>query len=235
MRLRTIMYMFKRGNVSISGKRGRGKDMLTANVIARRGKPYISNVDYGGEHIPFEYDKINVGENTYKDFMRGTLKPYVYPYQDGIDIYLSDAGLYFPAHYCNDLNKEYKSLPTFFALSRQLGLTNIHTNSQALGRVWDKIREQSDLYIVALRCYVVCGFVFQKVGIFERYESAERVQPRLRLPHPIFESKREKLARRTALEEYRAQHGQIRYGWLVYRNKSTYDTRAFKKMLEEEK
>lgn len=224
--------MFEYGNVSISGKRGRGKDMLQANVIVRRKRPYISNVDYGGQYLPFDYDKINVSSNDFNDFMQGTLKPYVFPYDDETDIYISDAGLYFPAHYCNELNKHYKSLPTFFALSRQLGLCNVHVNSQALPRVWDKIREQSDQYIVCLGCKVILGYVFMRIGIFERYESAVNVQPKLRLPRPLFEGKREKLARRTAEEQYRAQHGEIKYKMLIFKNKSEYDTRYFKKLLE---
>ena len=43
---RKILTLFKKGNVSICGLRGTGKDMLTANVIARRKRPYISNIDY---------------------------------------------------------------------------------------------------------------------------------------------------------------------------------------------
>lgn len=232
MRFRKIVKMFEKGNVSVSGLRGTGKDMLTANVIARRKKPYISNVNYGGKYLPFDYEKLALNGNIYSDFLSGKLKPYTYPYEDGIDLYVSDAGVYFPAHYCNELNKQFKTLPTYFALSRHLGLSNCHVNSQALGRVWDKIREQSDQYIVCLGCRVICGLVFQRVGIFDRYDSAVQVMPRLKLPKPLFESKRERLARRTAEEMYRAQHGKIKYKILVYRNRSKYDTRAFKTILE---
>lgn len=235
MRFKKIVNMFKAGNVAVAGKRGRGKDMLTANVIVRRKKPYISNIDYGGEHFPFEYDKIAVAGNTYRDFVSGNLKKYVFPYPDGTDLYLSDTGVYFPAHYCNELNRDFKSLPTFFALSRHLGKSNAHSNSQSLSRCWDKLREQGDQYIVCLRCYVILGIVLQRVAIYDKYESACQVMPRLRLPKPLIESKREKLARRTAEEMYKAQHGEIKFAWLLYRNKSKYDTRAFKKMLEEGK
>lgn len=232
MNIKKIMRMFERGNVAVCGKRGCGKDMLTANVVVRRKKPYISNVDYGGIRYPFDYDKIAVSGNKYGDFLNGTVKPYTFPYEDGTDLYLSDAGVYFPAHYCNELNRDYKSLPTFFALSRHLGLSNCHTNAQALGRVWDKIREQGDQYVVCLGCKVIFGFVFQRVRIYDRYQSAVDVVPRLRLPKPLFEHKRERLARRTTEEMYKSQHGSIKYGILIYRNKSKYDTRAFKTMLQ---
>lgn len=232
MRFKKIVKMFDYANTSVSGLRGRGKDMLMANVIVRRKKPYISNVDYGGERYPFEYEKLALNGNYYPNFVSGNIKPYVYPYPDGMDLYLSDAGVYFPSQYCSQLNRDFPQLPTFFALSRHLGLSNCHTNAQALQRVWDKIREQSDQYIVCLGCKVILGFVFQRIAIYDRYESAVAVMPKLRLPKPLFEHKRERLARRTTEEMYRAQHGKIRFAILIYRNRSKYDTRVFKKILE---
>lgn len=68
MRFRRIIRYFKRGNVSVCGLRGRGKDMLMANVVVRRRKPYVSNVDYGGEFIRFDPNLINLSGNTYKSF-----------------------------------------------------------------------------------------------------------------------------------------------------------------------
>lgn len=46
MGIRNIKRMFEDGNVCVVGLRGRGKDMLFANIIARRRKEYISNTDY---------------------------------------------------------------------------------------------------------------------------------------------------------------------------------------------
>ena len=37
---------FKVGNVCVTGLRGRGKDMLFANVVSRSTRQYISNIDY---------------------------------------------------------------------------------------------------------------------------------------------------------------------------------------------
>lgn len=226
-----IVKMFEHGNVSIAGLRGTGKDLLMANVVARRKKPYVSNINYGGTWIPFEYKDINVSENTYKNFIEGNVTKYVYPFPEGTDVYLSDCGIYFPAQYCKELNKQYPSLPTFFALSRHLGLCNVHYNAQALSRVWDKIREQSDQYIVCLGAKIVLGWVFQRIAIFDRYESAVKVMPELRLPKPFFENKEHKLRRETTEELYRAENGSIKYATLIYRNKACYDTRAFKEIL----
>lgn len=148
MRISKIVRMFKNGSVCVTGQRGTGKDMLTSNVVARRKTPYVGNIDYKCNKSmfqPFHYEFISLSGNTCHDLLSGNVKPYEFPYIDGSDIYLSDTGVYFPSQYCNELNKRYPSLPLFMALSRQLGTgCNVHVNVQNLGRVWDKIREQSD-------------------------------------------------------------------------------------------
>ena len=57
MRLKKDNNMFRDGNVCVTGLRGRGKDMLVANVVLRRKAqrkplPYVSNVDYGADFLP---------------------------------------------------------------------------------------------------------------------------------------------------------------------------------------
>lgn len=46
MRLKKIIKMFEKGNVCVCGLKGSGKDMLFANVVNRRMKPYVSNTEY---------------------------------------------------------------------------------------------------------------------------------------------------------------------------------------------
>lgn len=110
-------------NVMICGERGTGKDMLTGNVIARRfEKAYISNTDYGIKnklYIPLELPKLFVS-NDYRNFLTDKVKRYKYMYPDGIDIYIADCGVYFPAQYCNELNRDYKEMTAFLCLSRHL-------------------------------------------------------------------------------------------------------------------
>lgn len=160
MRIKKIIRLFEDGNVCVTGLRGRGKDMLLANVTQRRQKPYVSNTDYGGVRYPFIPNDFNCAGNTYKEFISGDLYPYVFPFPDGTDIYIADAGVYFPAQYCNELNRDYGYFATFMALSRHLGKSNVHFNVQNLNRCWDKIREQSDIYIMCNKCVVLFGFVF---------------------------------------------------------------------------
>ena len=45
MRFKRIIRYFKRGNVCVTGLRGTGKDLLMGNVIARRKKNYVSNLN----------------------------------------------------------------------------------------------------------------------------------------------------------------------------------------------
>ena len=137
MGMKKILKLFKGGSVSVAGVRGSGKDMLFSNVIARRKGYYISNVDYKCKRSKFvkvNFKKLSVG-NTWKNLLEDKPKQYIYPYPDGTDIYLSDCGVYFPAQYCNELNKYYADLPVFMALSRQLGECNVHTNAPDILRI----------------------------------------------------------------------------------------------------
>lgn len=233
MRFRKVIRYFEDGNVSICGLKGRGKDLLMSNVVARRRLPYVSNMDYGGEHYELDFHLLDLSGNTYKDFLNGSIKYYVYPYPDKTDIYISDAGVLFPAQYCNELNRDYKHLPVFAALSRHLGDCAVHTNSQSLSRVWDKWREQSDIYILCRRCIYIHGLVIQWITIYDKYQSALDRQKPLRLPMPLFANKEMKLQRKIQLAQYEAAHGYIRNAVLIYRNRSSYDSRRFRSILEE--
>ncbi len=232
MNMKKILKLFRAGNVCVCGLRGRGKDMLMSNVVVRRDMPYVSNVDYGGDHIEFDPLNYTCGGNTFEEFINGDLKPYVYPHEDGTDIYVSDAGVYFPAQYCKELNKRYGFLSTFMALSRHLGECNFHFNVQNLNRVWDKIREQSDIYIMCNRCIVLFGkLVIQKVTIYEKYESAVDRVPPYRPPKVRMNADR-RLNLGMEKQRYRTTYGEIKPMLLLYINRSSYDTRVFKRMLE---
>lgn len=222
--------MFDRGNVCVCGLRGRGKDMLIANVIWRRKLPYISNVDYGGHRYVFRPSEFDCGKNTYKDFLNGTIKHYEYPYPDGVDIYVSDAGIYFPSQHQGELVRDYPFFATFQALTRQLGDCNFHINVQNLNRLWDKIREQSDMYIMCNGCIVLFGYVFQLVTIYELYDSAAKRVPPFRIRRPLFNPDR-RFQWEMAYQNYLISHGEIKQRLLIYKNLSNYDTRIFKAVL----
>lgn len=234
MRFKKIVRMFKNGNVCITGLRGTGKDLLMSNVVARRKDPYVSNIDYGGFYSPLDFDKISLGENTYKDFISGNVSFYEFPYARGSDIYISDVGVYLPSQYCNELNRDYKYLPAYMALSRQVSHNNFHINVQNLNRAWDKIREQSDMYIRCRWCLYIpyVKIVIQLITIYDKYESCvNRVKP-CRVSgfslNPVARSQAQ-----TYIDNYRNQHGSVNNRILIYRNKSNYNTFYFEKLLKE--
>ena len=232
MLLRKVIKMFEDGNVCVCGLRGRGKDLLMANIASRRNKPYVCNVDYGGDRKPFVPLQYDCGKNTYKNFITGDLNRYVYPWPDGTDIYISDAGVYFPSQYCNELNRDYGYFATFMALSRHLGECNVHFNVQNLNRCWDKIREQSDCYIMANGCFILFGkLVFQKVTFYELYDSALKRVPPFRLRKPLLNADR-RYQWEIQKSQYDIAHGSIVSRILIYTHKSDYNTRFFKEVLE---
>lgn len=229
--MKKIINLFELGNVCVCGLRGRGKDMLMSNVVVRRGLPYICNTDYGGNWHPFIPFDFNVGGNTYENFISGDLKPYIFPYEDGTDIYISDGGVYFPSQYCSELNKKYGYFSSFMALSRHLGECNVHFNVQNLNRMWDKIREQSDIYIMCNATKVYFRrFVVQRVTIYEKYESCVARVPPFKRPRVRLNADR-KMNFQLEKQKYEITYGYIKRRLLIYRNKSSYDTRIFRTML----
>lgn len=231
-----VIGLFNKHSVSVFGAKGSGKDMLFGNVIARRkNNAYVSNLNYkikGKHHIPFSYDTININ-NRFVDFLDKKVNYYEYPFGDGADIYLSDCGTYFPSQYYNQLDKLCAEMPMFMALSRQVGDCYVHTNCQNYNRVWDKIREQSDRYVMCLGCVVLFGFVIQRVRVYERYESAlEHITPFSWYTGKIILSNEERTICVQKHQEHINRYGKITDKILFYKNKSKYDTRYFREVLK---
>lgn len=239
MRIKKIVKLFKKGNVCVTGLRGTGKDVLFGNVISRRKHDaYMANLDYGGKYAPFVYSALDV-KNTYKEVVNGQIKPYICPLPRGTDVYISDAGVYFPSQYCNELNKAYPSMPVYQALCRQLSRNNFHINSQNLNRVWDKIREQSDIYIRCRWCKIIClpflgKIVLQGITIYDKYESCvSRVKP-CRVCQSLFENKESKAQKQIYRDGFFNQHGEVKNHLLIYKHKSKHDTHAFYQIMKGE-
>lgn len=225
-----VRRLFARGNVCICGLRGRGKDLLMGNIACRSKRPYASNIDYGGKYLPLTLSEVCIPD-IYSNFIGGEIIPYSFPYPDGTDIYISDAGVYLPCQYNDRLNRTFPGLCTFAALSRHVGNCNVHYNTQALNRVWDKMREQSDQYIMTMGCKVLFGkFVIQKVRIYEKYQSAIDAVPPLRLRSPILGSTGRTMVN-IERQKYQIQYGKIISRTLFYINRSSYDSRYFKTLL----
>lgn len=235
MGIKKIAKSFENASVCVVGMKRRGKDMLFGNVIARRKKAYISNTDYKckkAKYHKLSLKEFDCGGNTYKNFINGDIKYYEFPYPDGTDIYISDCGVYFPSQFCNELNRDFKDFPTFFALSGQLGQCFVHSNCQNFSRIWDKIREHADVFYYCNWCKAIGKLVIQKVTYYERAESCQARIPTFKFKLPLFAKKEMKNLLAIEKEKYRIQHGEIKTHLLVYFNKSKYDTRIFKEMLK---
>lgn len=238
LKFKTVIKIFKDKSVIVYGARGSGKDVLMSNVVAYRGEPYCSNMDYCEKvknpplRYPFEPVYIKLGGNKYSNFVANRLIPYSYPLPDGCDFYISDAGVYFPSHEDSKLDKDYPETPMFQALIRHLGDANFSCNIQALDRLWKKIREQAECYILCLSCKVSKrGKVKQKIRIYDRYQSAlDKVEP-MKVSMPLL-GKSVKTDIRLERAKFRAKYGTITEYTLVYKNKGSYDSRRFKDMLE---
>lgn len=239
MGMNKIIKLFESGNVCVVGLRGCGKDMLFANVVARRREPYVSNTNYHckrSPYLPLRFDKLNA-KNNYRNFLSNDIIPYDYPYPERADIYIADCGVYLPSQYCNELNKQFPEFPTFYALSRHIAENNVHFNVQNLNRVWDKLREQSDIYLRATYCKVLFGrWVIQRVVEYDKYNACvDRVEPYQRIRVPLMASKEMRANLRQKDEEmyrlYKERNGKVKSHILIYKNKSKYDTRLFKGVL----
>lgn len=233
MNMNKIVKMFERGSVCVVGMKGTGKDMLTGNVIARRKKPYACNINYNAQKSRFEpldFTTLTLSGNTPFDLVDGKIKPYRYPYEDGTDIYISDVGIYFPSQYCNELNKRYSGIALFEAVSRHLGDARVHLNCQNYGRIYDKMREMSDTYILCEWCKYFKGWVIQSVIVYDKSEScANRIKP-CRVSTPLLGESRKQV--QMYKDNFYNQHGNVRRLLLFYRNKTRYDTRYFKGVFE---
>lgn len=228
---RNLIYVigkFNQGNIIFFGAKGKGKDLAFQNVIRIKQKkaPYVSNMDYGSnlkEIISFK--DLTVAPNTYENLIQGKYIKIPPRFEWTTDAFMSDAGIYLPSHFDNKLSKDFPSLPILYALSRQLYKMNIHLNTQALNRVWIKLREQADGYFKALKTISVPFVIFQKVRYFEHYESANRnVLP---FKHKIMNKENNALA-----DQFTATNGLIRDMWLVIpKSEIIYDTYWFRKLL----
>lgn len=217
-----IARKFEEGNTITFGAKGKGKDLLLQKVIKVRKKKYFSNIDYGYGWNYINLAELKLGNNTYENFIEGIVEVVEKNEQlEGADIYISDAGIYLPSQYHYLLDKKYKSLPIFYALSRHLYNNNVHVNTQALNRVWDKLREQADSYFKALKTIKVCGLLFTKVRYYETYQTASenRAPMRKRLLNKYSKG---------LSDEYQAYNGLVYDMWIVQlKSKVKYDTRYF--------
>jgi hypothetical protein len=213
-------------SVIVFGKKGTGKDLIFQYVINHSKKAqkdaYYSNLNYGGKFVETNVKDISVNPNTFLTLINGQYTQVSWDFHNKCDIYLSDCGIYLPSQYDGTLDKLFPSFPIAYALSRQLNENNIHLNTQALGRVWLKVREQGEYYIKANKTISIFGYLITFWTAFDRYQSAlDDVRP---MSGRLFNkfSKAEK-------DTFYAMHGDIKKGFIIQcKKKIKYDTFAFR-------
>lgn len=229
--MRKIIKLFEKGNVCVFGFTGSGKDTLFGNVIMRRKLPYVCDISYGGQWIPYNYNDFDCGGNTYVNFVEGNYKYFKFKHPDHTDLYLPDGGIKYPSTYSSELDRKYPQMPTFFALNRHVCQGHTHWNVQAPERMWNKAREMGDTYIMC--CWIKWFFgkyCFQKIRIYEKYQSAVDRVPPFPLPRPWFSVER-RFQWKMLKTNYLISHGVIKERFLFYRNRSKHNTRAFRELM----
>lgn len=174
---RWLLNVFDNYDCAVYGFRGTGKDVLFAHAINLKGGKHYSNIYYNAETQVRNLKDLNVGGNTYEDFINGNIKKFAPNFEDGYHFFISDAGVYLGCQYNKELNQNYGELPIHIALRRHLYDSHVHTNSQALNRPWDKVREQQGCFIHTLGTIDYGDFLIVKAISYTKYESALECLP----------------------------------------------------------
>ena len=168
-----LLNVFNNSNVVVFGKKGAGKDVLFALVIYLQNGAHYANMRYNGDTLLLHSLKqLCVGVNTFKALVDGNITKYKDPFIPNVPIFISDGAVYFGSQYDSEVTNSYPGLPIFLALSRQLGEHQVHVNTQALDRLYKKIREQADAFIKCLRTVDYGPFMLVDAISYDKYEAA---------------------------------------------------------------
>lgn len=222
---REMIRRFKDNNVIVFGRKGKGKDLLFQYVINKRKREkYSANISYGHKWQELKLKDLSLYPNTFEDLLNENIQKLPkQPFEDKQDIYISDAGNYFPSQYDYLLHKHYKSAPLYYSLCRHISNNNIHCNAQNLERIWKALREQADTYIwVNKRKKVFFGFCLRvDYIIYDKYETARNEV------RPLKTGIRKTLKDQKKIQE--SQSGLCKAGhFYIRKGKIKYNTRAFR-------
>ena len=208
-----LVNTFDNNDVAVYGFRGSGKDLLFAHGINLKGQKHYSNIYYNALTEVRDLKDLHVGGNEYPAFINGTTRKFTPNFEENYHFFISDAGVYLGCQYNKELNQNYGELPIHLALRRHLYNSHVHTNSQALNRPWDKIREQQGLFIHTLGVLDYGDDLIVKAISYTKYESALAC-----LPPPDKPDKYQDM-----------KYGEIKeHKFLIPVESLTYDTRHFK-------
>lgn len=215
--------LFNKSSVIVFGSKGTGKDLIF-NYITNTRKKYYANIPYKQKGLNLiELHSLSC-KMTYNDFINNNIVKSFPIFNDGVDTFISDAGVYFPSQYDSMLHKVYPHFSVFYALSRHLYLMNIHCNTQSLDRVWKALREQADIYIKCLQTIKLPFVLVTKYRIYDKFTSAQQdIRP---LKRSLIKSETGNV--------HLSNVGLIKDGFIIQFKKSIkYNTRYFKTLLLE--
>lgn len=221
---KALIDCYTHDNVICFGLKGHGKDCIHNKVINARNEPCYANIPYNKELcIKKSIQDFSVEPNTFENVLNDDIKIVKKINKENTDMYISDGGIFLPSQYSNTLIKKYPSLPIYYALSRHLTNSNIHINTQYLGRVWDKLREHAGYYIKACKTTYLFGFLITEFIIYDRYESAMAQLEPYKATGLFTHSES-----RANKEDFLAKHGNItRYYIIQHKSKIYYKSRYF--------
>lgn len=185
---KALIECFSSENCIVFGTKGSGKDLIFNKAINARKSNCYANIPYNKDLcIVRDIKEFSVEPNTYESILENNVKIIDKNNKENCDYYISDGGIFLPSQYSQQLIKKYPSLPIYYALSRHLTNSNIHINTQYLGRVWDKLREQAGYFIRATHTskFIIkrknksnVGFLVTTFIVYDSYESASaKVRP----------------------------------------------------------
>ncbi len=227
---------FNDNNVIVSGRKGTGKDLLFQSVISfntRKNKKtknkykYHSNINYGFNYNEVSIAELSLEKNNFKNLIVGNYHLINKRLDfENTQFFISDGGIYLPSQYHYIIDKHFDTLAVFYAIIRHLYNANIHINSQRLNRIYDKLREQADHYILTKKSFRLFRWHFTKLVYYSKYESA------LAEILPLQKTGLINKYNRADIAKYEAENGIVKEMWIATAKKELhYDTRIFHKKI----
>lgn len=216
--------VFSDANTIVFGLKGRGKDLIFNKAINARKVNCYANIPYNKLLCTTrDIRQFSVEPNTFINILNNDVKIIDKNNMESCDYYISDGGIFLPSQYSNTLIKMYPSLPIYYALNRHLTNSNIHINSQYLGRVWDKLREHAGYYIMAERTTKIFGFLITKFIVYDKYDSASAKLRPYKITGLLTHSES-----RANKEDFESKHGYVKRFYIIQQTKHVYyDSRYF--------
>lgn len=223
---KALIEAFENDNVIVFGLKGHGKDLIFNKTINSRNTTCYANIPYNKELcVVRSLQEFSVSPNTSLDVLNDEITTIKKVNKENCDLYISDGGIFLPSHLSNTLVKKYPSLPIYYALNRHLTNSNIHINTQYLGRVWDKLREHAGYYIKACHTAKIFGFLITRFIIYNKYDSAMSQLEPYKATGLIKRSES-----RANEEDFLSKHGEVKQYYIIqHKSKIYYDSRYFHK------